>query len=66
LFVPPERKVQLILDALDFPDSLQATGEAQRPSWGLQVFNGAQMFVTPRWAGLFQQVVNRVRAQLTG
>lgn len=62
-FVPSERKVQLILDALDFPDSLQATGEAQPPSWGLQVFNGAHMFVTPDWAALFQQVVNQVRKQ---
>jgi hypothetical protein len=64
-FVPTERKMQLILDALDFPDSLRLTGEAQPPSWGLQLFNGAQMFVTPGWAALFQQVVNRVRRQRT-
>jgi hypothetical protein len=64
-FVPAERKVQLILDALDFPDSLRLTGAAQSPSWGLQVFNGAQMFVTPEWAALFQQVVNQVRRQRT-
>ena len=62
-FVPPGHKVQLILDALDFPDSLRATGEAQPPSWGLQVFNGAQMFVKPDWAALFQQVVNQIQIQ---
>ena len=62
-FVPPGHKVQLILDALDFPDSLRATDEAQPPSWGLQVFNGAQMFVKPDWAALFQQVVNQIQIQ---
>ena len=37
-FVPPGRKVQLILDALDFPDSLLAAAESSRPSWGIQLF----------------------------
>lgn len=63
-FVPADRKVQLILDALDFPDSLQATGEAQPPSWGLQVFGGAQIFANPEWARLFQQVVHAIQARL--
>lgn len=60
-FVPAKRKVQLILDALDFPDSLVETGEAQPPSWGLQVFSGAKIFENPEWGNLFQQVVEQLR-----
>jgi len=63
-FVPPDRKTQLILDALDFPDSLLATGAAEPASWGLQVFNGAQIFANPTWARQFQQVVGTIRAKL--
>ena len=40
-FIPPNRKVQLILDALDFPDSLLAAAESEQPSWGIQLFGGA-------------------------
>lgn len=63
-FVPPERKVQLILDALDFPDSLLATGEAQPPSWGLQVFGGAKIFENPEWARHFRTVVEQIRSHI--
>lgn len=59
-FVPAERKVQLILDALDFPDSLIETGEAQPPSWGVQVFSGVQIFANQDWARLFQQTVKQI------
>ncbi len=64
-FVPAHRKTQLILDALDFPDSLVATGEAEPASWGLQVFNGAQIFANPAWARQFQQIVGEIRATLS-
>jgi len=60
-FVPAMAKVQLILDILDFPASLAAIGEADPPSWGVQVFGGAQIFANPDWARRFQQVV----AQMT-
>ena len=63
-FVPPARKVQLILDALDFPDSLLATGEAQPPSWGLQVFGGAKIFENPEWARHFRTVVEQIRSHI--
>lgn len=63
-FVPSERKVQLILDALDFPDSLLATGEAQPPSWGLQVFGGAKIFENPEWARHFRTVVEQIRSHI--
>lgn len=60
-FVPPGRKVQLILDALDFPDSLVETSKAHPASWGLQVFSGAQIFTNPEWGRLFQQVVEQIK-----
>ncbi len=63
-FVPADRKVQLILDALDFPASLAATGESTQPSYGLQVFGGAQIFANPAWADLFRAVVEKIRDKL--
>jgi hypothetical protein len=59
-FVPAGHPVQLILDALDFPASLVATGAAAVPSYGLQVFNGAEVFANPAWAALFRTVVDRI------
>ena len=56
-FVPATAKVQLILDMLDFPASLAAIEAADPPSWGVQVFGGAQIFANPDWARRFQQVV---------
>ncbi|HMP43195.1 MAG TPA: hypothetical protein PKA05_22660, partial [Roseiflexaceae bacterium] len=43
-FVPADRRVQLILDARDGPDSLTHTAAATAPSYGLQVFDGARIF----------------------
>ena len=62
-FVPPDRQVQLILDALDFPDSLTETGNASVPSYGLQVFNGAQVFANHEWAARFRTVVEHIKAR---
>jgi len=59
-FVPPGRKVQLILDALDFPDSLLETAEATRPSWGVQLFGGAQVFGDDDKAAVFAHAVERM------
>jgi hypothetical protein len=53
-FVPPDRKVQLILDALDGPASLIETATAAQPSWGLQIFDGASVFADPASAQVFQ------------
>ena len=64
-FVPPDRKVQLILDALDFPDSLVETGQAQPPSWGLQVFSGVKIFENAEWARQFSDVVQQIQRRLT-
>jgi len=54
-------KIQLILDVLDFPDSLIATAEAAIPSWGLQMFGGAQVFEDPEAAGIFRSAIDRIR-----
>jgi hypothetical protein len=62
-FVPPERKVQLILDALDFPASVVATAEAPRPSWGFQLFGGASVFADDDKARIFARAVERIAAR---
>jgi hypothetical protein len=60
-FVPPERPVQLILDVLDYPDSLLAVASSARPGWGVQVFGGAQVFADPDRARVFGSAVDRMR-----
>ena len=62
-FIPPNRKVQLILDALDFPDSLLAAAESEQPSWGIQLFGGASLFRDPDQAGVFRDAVERIRSK---
>jgi hypothetical protein len=64
-FIPQERKVQLILDALDFPDSLLATAESSQPSWGLQLFGGAQVFSNPEQARIFAAAVEQIRLRVS-
>ncbi|HUW85230.1 MAG TPA: hypothetical protein VMZ31_20800 [Phycisphaerae bacterium] len=63
-FVPADRKVQLILDVLDFPDSLRAAASCPRPSWGVQLFGGAEVFADPQRAGIFREAVERIRQSL--
>jgi hypothetical protein len=60
-FIPGPRKVQLILDALDFPDSLFATAQSSCPSWGLQMFAGAEIFADPAKAKLFHQAIDQIQ-----
>ncbi len=59
-FVPSDRTVQLILDARDGPESLIATAAAARPSWGLQIFDGARVFADAAFARVFQTAVARI------
>lgn len=61
-FVPQHRKLQLILDAQDGPGSLSETAAAARPSWGLQVFDGASMFADANFARTFRAAVSRIRS----
>jgi hypothetical protein len=64
-FIPEDRRVQLILDALDFPDSMVATAESPVPSWGIQLFGGAQVFQDPAQGSVFAQAVERIRQKLS-
>jgi hypothetical protein len=43
-FVPAGARVQPILDALDFPASMEAAAASPVPSYGLQMFGGASLF----------------------
>jgi hypothetical protein len=63
-FIPSTCKVQLILDALDFPDSLLETAGATPPSWGIQLFGGAQVFGDAKKTLLFAGAVERMRQSL--
>jgi hypothetical protein len=60
-FVPESALVQLILDVLDFPASLVAAAASDVPSWGIQVFGGADVFADARRAEIFAQAVRRIR-----
>ena len=64
-FIPAEKKVQLILDVLDFPESLLAAADSLNPSWGIQLFGGREAFADPAKAYLFLQAVNQIRTRLT-
>ena len=60
-FIPSDRRVQLILDALDFPDSLVETAQSPVPSWGLQMFGGVQVFNDPTKAEIFRNSVKKIQ-----
>jgi hypothetical protein len=60
-FVPDNRKVQLILDFLDFPDSLRATAGSTVPSWGLQMFGGREVLESAENRAIFHEAVERIR-----
>jgi hypothetical protein len=60
-FVPSHRKVQLILDALDYSGSLTDTSASDVPSWGIQLFAGAPLFHDPDKALIFKQSVEAIR-----
>lgn len=63
-FVPEGRRVQLILDALDGPGSLTETAAATQPSWGIQVFGGAQIFTDEALGRAFAGAVEQIGAAL--
>ena len=63
--IPRDRKVQLILDVLDFPDSLMATAESSCPSWGIQLYDSAEVFRDPDRARNFQRAVERISRMLS-
>jgi hypothetical protein len=59
-FIPANRQVQLILDALEFPGSLLAAAQSVRPSWGIQIFDGGRFFNDPDQAAIFAQAVEQI------
>jgi hypothetical protein len=63
-FMPSGRKMQLILDYLDFPDSLQAVADSPVPSWGIQLFAGAPVFADAAQAHIFAGAVEKIRGKL--
>jgi hypothetical protein len=63
-FVPSERPVQLILDALDAPASLEETAASSYPSWGIQVFSGAEVFADTKYGRAFRAAVEQIRATI--
>lgn len=60
-FVPASHPVQLILDALDFPESMQALAAAPNPGWGVQMFAGAEIFADPARAAVFARLVEEMQ-----
>ena len=64
-FIPPHRKVQLILDVLDFPDSLLETAASPNPTWGVQLFGGARIMSDPKQAQIFAETVERIRRRIS-
>lgn len=60
-FIPQERPVQLILDALDFPHSLQAVAQSPVPSFGIQLFGGVNVFRDPEKGQIFARNVQQIR-----
>jgi hypothetical protein len=64
-FVPRDRKVQLILDVLDFPDSFLAAAASSQPSWGIQIFGGAQVFQDPDWARTWGAAVEQIQTSIS-
>ncbi|MFO7169319.1 MAG: hypothetical protein DIU80_014940 [Chloroflexota bacterium] len=63
-FVPSNRRVQLILDALDGVESLRETAASPVPSYGLQVFGGAAIFADDALAQVFRESAAQIRAAL--
>jgi hypothetical protein len=63
-FVPARRKVQLILDAQDFPGSLSTAAASPQPSWGLQMFAGVEVFKHPDRAQVFRSAVKQMRQMI--
>ncbi len=63
-FIPQGRPVQLILDMLEFPESLLATAEANVPSLGVQIYGGAEIFRDGEKAAVFGKAVEKIRTRL--
>jgi hypothetical protein len=65
-YVPTDRKMQLILDYLDYPESLTETAASAHPTWGVQIFGGAKVFADPLRAKVFRDCVTQIRRKVGG
>jgi hypothetical protein len=61
-FVPSSRPVALILDVLDFPQSLEEAAASSVPSRGIQIFGGSRIFGDRGTLPAFRVGVERIRA----
>jgi hypothetical protein len=59
-FIPKSGRVQLIMDARDGPESIEAVATAAVPSWGLQVFGGAALWEQPELGAAFARAVREI------
>ena len=64
-FIPQKNKVALILDVLDFPDSLLETAKSNIPSWGFQMFGGEHVFADEEKAHLFKASIETIKSKLS-
>jgi len=60
-FVPPGKKVQLILDYLDFPGSLEKTARSGVASWGFQMYGGGAIFDYGEQIDIFRRSAEQIR-----
>ena len=65
-FIPTDKKVQLILDFLDFPQSLEGTALSGQPSWGIQIYAGSKIFDNPTHARVFGEAVKKIKQAAEG
>ena len=63
-FVPPDRKMHLILDALDGRESLARTAGSPAPTWGFQLYGGADLFADSGLAETFRDAVSEIRRRI--
>ena len=64
-FLPQGRSVQLILDVLEFPDSLLAAARSTVPSLGIQIYGGAEIFKDAPRAAVFARAAEEIRMRLS-
>jgi hypothetical protein len=63
-FIPDDHPVQLILDVLDYPDSLRETTASAHPSFGLQMYGGGEIFSDPQQASEFSFAVRQIQKRI--
>ena len=54
---------QLILDVMEFPESLWSVAASSRPSWGIQIYGGAAIFADAARTEQFAAAVAQIQMQ---